>query len=391
MNIESLSFKSPKGAIKVLKFLSCLGLFVFILGLFVNPERIWPNFLLSTFYLVGLGLGGLFFIALQYVTKAGWSVAFRRIPEAMTPILLVSAILMIAVMCGMHSLYEWTHDDIVKQDSILKYKTWWLNTPGFIIRSALYFAVWIFLANRIVRTSRRQDQSTDIACTHANIRWSALFIVVFAVTFSMASFDWIMSLEPHWYSTIFGVYNFAGIVTNGLAVITILVIILRRLGPFQEIITEEHLHDLGKLIFTFSTFWMYIWFSQYILIWYANLPEETSYYLYRHSGSWGTLSIVNLTLNWIIPFLVLMPRKAKRSENVLLCICIILLLGRWLDLYLMILPTFTGDMPVMGIWETFPFMGALALFFLVCFGSLERSRLIPIHDPMLLESLHHKQ
>ena len=198
-----------------------------------------------------------------------------------------------------------------------------------------------------------------------------------------------MSLEPHWYSTIFGVYNFAGLFLGGLAAIIILAVWLERMGALRHILTEEHLLDLGRLLFAFSTFWAYIWFCQYMLIWYANFPEETGYFIHRLRGHWEPLFLLNVFLNWVVPFFVLLPRASKRSAGVLLKVSVVILLGRWLDLYLMILPPLAGAEPVFGVWEVGLMIGAVAGGALVFFRSLAQAPLIPVKDPYLAESLHH--
>jgi hypothetical protein len=240
-----------------------------------------------------------------------------------------------------------------------------------------------------VKTSRAQDIDGDVAHSYRNAKLSAIFMIALALTFLGATFDWLMSVQPEWYSTIFGWYNFAGSFVSGLAAMTVIVIVLRRAGAFRGLITEHHLHDLGKYCFAFSTFWAYLWLSQYILIWYSNIPEETSFYARQMSGGWLSLFLLNLALNWIIPFLTLMPRAAKRSEGVLLKVCAVLLVGHWLDLYLIVLPTKSGATPPFGIWEAGIFIGALALFFLWVFRSLGRAELVPLKDPTLARSLRH--
>lgn len=371
-----------------LLLLALLGGAIALAGIFLSPGRAWPGILLATQYLLGLGLAGGLFVALQFVSNAGWSVAFRRVPESMTAVLPLSGVLLLVLIPGIHTLYEWTHEAVVAADPILRAKSGWLNEPFFVVRSLVYIAVWTIFIRMIVSISRRQDATGEIGLTGRNRKLSAGFIVVFALTFTLASMDWIMSLEPHWFSTIFGIYNFSGMFLNGLAAMTLVVIMLRRIGPFRPVINDAHLHDLGKLIFAFSTFWMYIWFSQYILIWYANIPEEVTYFTRREAGGWGVLTIVNLLFNWVIPFIALLPIWTKRHEGVLLRICVIIMIGRGIDLFWMIMPPSMQSEPVMGIWEIAPVAGVVAAFFLLTFRSLAKGNLLPIRDPMLEESLH---
>lgn len=387
--IAEPTFRLPSTALRFLSFVAIAGAAVFIAGLFVAPDRIWPNMLLAGYYVTGLGVAGACFLGLTYVTNAGWSAALKRVPEAMTGMLPVAAAVMLLLAFGIHTLYEWSHESVIAADKLLQGKTSWLNAPFFIVRIAVYFLIWFGLAWAMVRYSRLQDETGDIDLTRKNVRIAAISLIAFAITYCLASFDWIMSLEPHWYSTIFGLYNLSGMLVSGLSMITILVILLRRNGVFEHIITEEHLHDLGKLIFAMCTFWMYIWFSQYMLIWYANIPEETTYFILRESGSWLTFSVLNVIFNWAIPFAVLLSHKAKRNEGLMLKICILLLIGHWVDLYWMIMPPFMKAAPRFSIWEVGPLAGLIAVFFIVTLRTLARRKVVPVNDPMLVESLHY--
>ncbi len=368
--------------LRLLRVLAALGVATLLVGMYVAPQRAWANLLLVSFLLVCTGLAGIVFIATQYVSGAGWSVAFRRVPEAMTAVLPVGAAGLALVFVFRPSLYEWTH-----AAHLAGFKHLWLSYPFFLGRAAVYAALWLLFTGLILRTSRAQDADGDLRHTHRNATLSAGFLVVFGLTFWLASFDWIMSLEPEWYSTIFGIYHFAGLFSAGLATIIVLVIVLERMGPLHGILTSGHLHDLGKLLFAFSTFWAYIWFSQYMLIWYANIPEETVYYLRRHGGTWTPLFILNFVLNWVVPFLALLSVKAKKSPGAMLKVAVLVLLGRWLDLYLMIMPTFTGGEPAIGAWEIGAAMGAVGVFALVFFRALGQAATVPVGDPRLTESL----
>ena len=380
-------FQPPARILRLVKILAVLGAATLGAGLLVAPERAWMNLLLAAFYLVGLGLAGVLFIAIQYVTGAGWCVAFRRVPEAMAGTLPAAALLVAAVLAGVSYIYPWTHGFGEHGGPALWFKEAWLSPLFFAARGVVYLLVWIAFAAAIVRTSRRQDDDRDVSHTRRNVRLSAAFLVVFGVTFWLASYDWLMSLEPHWYSTVFGVYQFAGVILSGLAMITILAIWLHRLGPLRDFLTAEHLHDLGKLLFAFSTFWMYIWFCQFMLIWYANIPEETSHFIIRLEGFWQPVFWLNILLNWAVPFLVLLHIPAKRSPGMLLKISWTILVGRWVDLYLMVAPPFAGENPVFGVWEVGIMAGAAGLFFLAAFRALRRAPAVPLGDPYLEESL----
>lgn len=389
MNREQPSFAPPEKGVRFLRGLAVIGGLTVVFGLFLAPQRIWPNLLLCSYALLGLGLAGVFFVALQYVANATWAVALRRVPEAMAAAALpVGALGMAAVLLGRPALYPWFGKHWEAAEGFLGFKQAWLSQPFFLARSAVYLAVWLAFAAAIVSTSRRQDSSGEVALTARNTKLSAGFLVVFAVTFWLASYDWVMSLEPQWYSTIFGIYNFAGLFMSGLAAMAILVVWLQRDGALKRTVAPQHLQDLGTLLFAFSTFWMYIWFSQYMLIWYANLPEETVHFIRRARGPWGILFVINLFLNWVLPFLVLLPRANKRNPRVLAGISVVVLLGRALDLYLMVVPPFAGARPVFGIWEAGMLLGTVGLFALVFIRALRQAPLVPIGDPFLEESLH---
>lgn len=382
-----LRFMPAERLTRSLAAVAAVGALATIAGLFVDPGHTWPNLLLASYYGISLSLGGTLFIALQYVTNAGWSVALRRVPEAMAYTLPVFGCLMLLTFLGIPRLYEWSQPAAMAAEHLHHSKSDWLNVPFFVGRAVVYILVWWALAHTLVRLSRRQDANGAIEITEKSRAYAATFLVVFGVTISLASFDWIMSLEPHWYSTIFGVYNFSGLFVGSLAALTLLVIFLRRAGSFREIITDDHLHNLGKLMFAFSTFWMYLWFSQYMLIWYANIPEEVVYFIRREQGSWTVITVLNLLFNWVIPFIVLLPQWTKRNETILLRICVLLLLGRWVDLYWMIVPPFAEGNAHFGIWEIVPIATVVSLFFLLVTKVLSQSSLVPLKDPLLVESI----
>jgi hypothetical protein len=364
---------------------------VVLLGILFAPERTWPNILIAAMYIVGLSLAAMIFLAFHYLTTAGWSVCIKRVVEAVASTLPASAGAVVLTLGGMGFLYEWTHPEVVAASAVLQGKSVWLNTSFFSIRAAIILTVWLVFCFGMLRISRRQDESGGLAPNRKSTALSAGFIAAFAVTFSVATFDWLMSIQPEWFSTIFAIYNFTGSFVSGLAVIAITTILLRRQGSLAGIVTGHHLHDLGKMILGFSTFWIYIWFSQYMLIWYGNLPEEVTYYQYRHQGAWAVLSAASLLINWAIPFLILLPKPAKSDESRLLRVCILLLVGRWLDLYLMVQPVYEPHAPVLGIWEIAPMVGAAALFVFFLRRGLASANLVPRGDPYLDESLHHHQ
>lgn len=384
MNFETPEFRLSPRLGSFLRAVAVFGVAAAVTGVLLSPARAWAGLLLAGYLLTCLGLAGIFFVASQQAAGAAWSVAFRRVPEAMAGSLPYGAAVLAAVFLLGSSVYAWRHE----AEHLTGFKGAWLDLPFFLARAALYLLLWYLLTRAILGSSRQYDHSRDPSEARRGVRLSVVFLVVFAVTFWLASFDWVMSLEPHWYSTIFGIYNFAGMFSAGIAAMILLVLWLRR-GPLVDFVTSEHLHDLGKYLFAFCTFWMYIWFSQYMLIWYANIPEETAYFVHRQSGLWMPIFLLNVFLNWVVPFVVLLPKWTKRDPAILGKVAVVVLAGRLVDLYLMIYPPVSGTAPTLGLWEIGPVVAAGAVFVLA-FAHSFRTRLpVPLADPRLAESLHY--
>lgn len=390
MRLENIDLSLPVVRANPYKIFSVVGGLALIIGLFLDAERAWANLLLISFVLVAMGLCGTFFVALQYVSSAGWSIVIRRIAEAMASLIPIGAIGILAVLILHPTIYPWFAESSHNGGHGGGFKDIWLSLPFFIGRTVFYLGLWILMGRAIIKHSREQDEDGSPEHTRKNVRISALFTVLFALTFWLASFDWIMSLEPKWYSTIFGIYNFAGMFTSGLAIMIITAIWLEK-GPMRGIITGEHFHDLGKLLFAFCTFWMYIWFCQYMLIWYANIPEEAVYFTGRMVGAWKPLMFLNIFLNWVVPFGVIMSSRTKRNTSIMFRVSLAVLAGRWLDMYLMVFPSSAGDAPAIGFLEAGFVLGAIGLIVLVVSKSLGKASLIPRNDPYLVESMHHHQ
>lgn len=395
MSVETLAapkkFTFSIGLQFLLLLFAAGGGYLFFSTLQSDPKRAWASFLLGYFFWLCIALAGVFFAALQYLAGAAWSVTVRRIPETFIAYLPVAAILAVILFYGLHTLYEWTHTEVVSKDPILSQKVGYLNTKFFIIRHIALFAGVLILGGWIIRNSLRQDRSGDVNLTRRNAKISAPFMLVFGWLFSFVSFDLLMSLAPHWFSTIFGIYCWSGLFTSGLAMIVLWVVALKKGGSLGHYVNENHLHDLGKLMFAFTVFWAYMALSQFLLIWYANLPEETSYYLQRIKGGWFTVSIALPLIKFVIPFFVLVARKPKRNETVLLFMGVWFLLAQGLDIYWMVYPTFYPEGPAFGWAEVGMFLGFGALFLLSVGKFLSRVSPIPIRDPRLEEALHHHQ
>jgi len=362
-------------------------------------HRAWANLLLSNFYFLAISLAGTFFLAVQYVAEVGWSAQLKRVFQAVGTFIPVAGIGMILIFIfGHHYLYEWTHHHLVEKfledgktpnpdfDSIIAGKSGYLNVPFFVIRMVIYIAIWTLMTRLLRKESLLEDLDGDIVRHKKMIRYSATFLVFFAATSSTSAWDFIMSLDPHWFSTLFGWYTFAGLFVSGLSVMSLLTIYLKSNG-YLENVNENHLHDLGKFMFAFSIFWTYLWFAQFMLIWYANLPEEITYFLARFSHYKG-LFIANVLINFFIPFLSLMKRDAKRKMRLLIFVAVVIFCGHWIDVFLMIMPATVHEHWAIGIPEIGTTLGFLGLFLYVVLHSLAKAPLVPQKHPMLEESVH---
>jgi hypothetical protein len=398
MTHASLTFRPPRKLVHALTALVAAGGVAVLAGLHLEPGRTGAGLLLVGFALTGMSLAGGVFVALLHVTGAGWATGLRRVPEAMAAAFPAGALLLAGVLLTGPELYPWFDPAAAEAENTTPLRAFWMDRTFFLLRALAYLACWYAFVLALVRASRRQDADGDPAHTRTSARLSAAFLVVFSVTFWLASQDWLMSLEAEWLadgtrrasnwsSTIYGLYSFSGAFLGGLAVLVLLVLWLRRVSLLGRIVGADALHDLGKLLFAMSTFWMYVWFCQYMLIWYVNNPEETTYFIQRQRGAWQPLLLADLALNWAVPFVVLLPQAAKRSPGVLARVCAALVLGRLLDLYLMIAPAVDGPAPAFGLLEVALALGGAGLFGLAFLRALSGAALVPVRDPYLVEGL----
>lgn len=364
-----------------------IGLIAFIIGFLNQPDRAWANLLINNYYFLTLAIGATFFWALQYITQSGWSSGFIRIPQAIANFFPVLLLLMIPLLFGLHHLYHWSHADAVALDPILMHKSPFLNAPFFTIRFFIYFAVWIGLTQLLRKYSFKEDLEIGLKYFQKSEFLSKIYIFSLAFTFSFATFDWIMSIDAHWFSTIFAVRNFVMGFYHAVVMITLVVIILNKIGYFP-FLNKYHIKDFSKYIFILSIIWGYTWFSQYILIWYANIPEETIYYVPRTQGEFTPLFYAELVINWLFPFLTLMIGKIASNKNALLVITIILLIGQWIDIYMQVAVGTLHHLQI-GFIEIGSFLGFIGLFAFVLAKSLQAKPLIAKNHPYLEESLEH--
>jgi hypothetical protein len=352
-----------------------------------NPKQFFFSWLVSLVFFLSLALGGLFFVLIQYASQGGWGIVVRRIGETVFATIPVMGLLFVPLVFGLHHVFEWSVPGAAAHDALLQWKEPYLNVPFFLIRALLFFVIWSGIAFLYYRSSRDQDTTGDPRITARLRRFAGPAIIVLALTQTFASVDWIMSLTPHWYSTMFGVYFFAGSFVGFIALLSIAAVAMRRAGLLDTVITAEHLHDLGKFLFAFTAFWAYIAFSQFFLIWYANLPEETIWYKARLVGSWKAVSVVLMVGHFGIPFLYLMGRDVKRRGWTLAIGGVWLLAMHFVDLYWQVMPTLHPDGFRPHILDAAAFAAIGGCFVATVGWLMRRQALVPLRDPRLAESL----
>ena len=384
--------KKPWPIPEWVKKTSTAGLVIGVLALFsslifADPKRAGFAYLVPFVYFLFLSLGALFFLAVQFISNAGWSVNIRRIMEALTAYLPFSALLLAPLVYYGFHVYEWFHDSAAAVDPILKGKSAYLNVPFFLVRLAVFFSVWVFFAYKLIQFSARQDKDGQVLWTKKLTPWSVGFLLFFVPSFSLLSVDLLMSLDTHWFSTIFGVYTFAGAFQSALAVMILLAVYF--IPRSNGLINENHLHDLGKFLMGMTLFWAYIAFSQYMLIWYANLPEETTFFVPRSKAPWMWVSIFLLVFKFAVPFICLLPRWVKRNTKTISAVSVLILISQYVDIYWLVYPAFDPDSLQWG-WLDFGFFAMFfGLFLFSVFSFFEKYAVIPLKDPRGHESSSH--
>ena len=349
-------------------------------------QRFFFGYLVGYAFVLTLVLGALFFVLLQHATRAGWSVVLRRLAEGIMSAMPAVAVLAIPVLAGMPHLYHWSHAAEVAADPVLQAKSAYLNPSFFVLRVAAYLLIWVWMARYFLRTSLKQDETCDPELSLRMQARSLPALLVFALTLTFASFDLLMSLDAHWYSTIFGVYVFSGATVGSLALITLAAYSLQRGGFLRRSITIEHHHDLGKLVFAFVVFWAYIAFSQYMLYWYGNIPAETGWFLRRQEHGWGWVGMVLIVGQFALPFLALISRAPKRRPRQLAAIAAWVVLMHWVDVYWLVVPEVSPGSPLPSVLDVLLSLGLTALTASMVLYRMREHALLPEGDPRLAES-----
>lgn len=360
-------------------------------------QRLAFSYLTGFMFWLTIALGGLFFVILHYLARSGWSVVVRRLAEKIAGTLPLFAVLFLPIpLFFMHDLFHWVDAEAVAHDPLLQHKEAYLNAGFFNARAFIYFAIWIGLAYYFNRASQKQDATGDLGTTATLNKRSAPCMVLFGITLNFAAIDWMMTLDPHWFSTIFGVYAFAGCVVAIFSVLIFMCLRLQSHGALEGVVTGEHYHDMGKMLFGFIVFWAYIGFSQFMLIWYANIPEETIWFDHRWHNGWQPVSIFLAVGHFAIPFFWLISQPAKRSRFALTAGALWVLFMHYVDIYWLVMPTPvpSGEHHAMAVQAFQPavtdflcWLGIGGLFIAFLGRLLQQGNLVPAADPRLAESL----
>jgi hypothetical protein len=375
-----------------------VGLLLTIIGVITGmgeehfKTRLLTNGLINGFFFFALGLGALFFLALQYATETGWYASVKRVIEAVAGFLPIGmgilgvVLLIVTVFNGAH-IYGWMDPETVAHDEIIQGKSAYLNKPFFWIRTLIYFATYFLFLNGFRKRSLEEDRVGGTEIHFKNYKKGALFLVFFAVFSSTSSWDWLMSIDVHWFSTLFGWYTFAGMWCSTMVVLVLTTLYLKNLGYLKKV-NDSHIHDLGKWTFATSFLWSYLWFSQFMLIWYANIGEEVTYYQMRIEN-FKFLYFSMFVINFAFPMLLLMSRDAKRHAGILTLVGLIILAGHWLDVYIMVSAGSLGSNAHIGFLEIGMAVLLAGIFIMVVLRNLTKAPLTPVNHPFLDESVHH--
>lgn len=362
----------------------------------MDQNRFWAVMLQNSVFFLLICVASIFILSATSLAQGAWIVAFRRIPESIGSIVWVlaaiaGAVLLTIVWTGNDHIYKWVKPGYIQENSLNGLKNFFLSKNFFTIWTLLTLGLWGWLGVKIRDLSVKQDSepkgSTKIYWL--NFKYSAGFVFVFALTLaSTIPWLWIMSLDAHWFSTMFSWYTFASSFVSGMSMIMLWVLYTKRQG-YLQLVTDEHIHDVGKFMFAFSIFWTYLWFSQFMLIWYANIPEETIYFKIRMHGPYKFFYWINIVLNFVAPILILMPRPNKRNYFVVTLVAVIILLGHWIDFYQMVMPATVGENWKIGWFEIGIVCGFVGLIIFLVSNKLTKAKLIPQNHPLMKETVIH--
>ena len=369
------------------------GLGLCVVGVFLNPGQFFRAYLLAYLFWLGLALGCLAIVMLHHLVRGAWGAVIQRILEAGTRTLPLMAVLVVPLLFGLHDLYIWARPQAVANDELLRHKSLYLNVPFFMLRTGVYFLVWIGLAYGLNRWSLLHDQAQEHLHERALRRRLQLLsgpgLVLYGITVTFAAIDWAMSLEPYWYSTIYGIVFMVG---QGLATLAFAIIALALVAdfaPFADVVAPAHFHDLGNLLLAFVMLWAYIAFSQFLIIWSGNLPEEIPWYVHRTQGGWQWIGLVLLVFHFAVPFLLLLSRGTKRRAQTLATVALAILCMQLVDLFWLVMPAFHPAGLYVHWLDVVASLGIGGLWIAVYVWQLQRRPLLPLHEPRLQGALDH--
>ncbi len=363
--------------------LLAIGILSLVIAYLSEPERAAFNNVWVLTFLTSVGVGSLFWVAIEYLAGAVWSTPFRRVMEILSFVLVIAFVSGIPAYLNSHSIFHWAHHEAVQNDPMLHAKSPYLNLSFFGIRQIVFFAIWLIFFIIFTGNSAKQDSSGEQKLTTRSIKFSAVFMPLFALSVTFFSIDWLMSLEPHWFSTIFGVYYFAGTALCAMAVITFVSVKLYENGYLVKKLKRDNFYSFGALLFAFVNFWAYIAFSQFLLIWYANLPEETVWYLQRWEGSWLIFSVGLIFVHFIVPYFGLLSQPSKMNLSRLKFMSLWIVFAHMYDLYWMIFPTLSEHGVVFGWIEIGSIVLMIGAVITVFAFASKGKNLIPVKDPKL--------
>ncbi|NBC25977.1 MAG: hypothetical protein GVY08_03880 [Bacteroidetes bacterium] len=384
---DSVQLPSQVDLTKTFYGVGVVGLIASAIGYFLNAEQFFYSYLTSFTFFTSFALAAMIMVMIHHITKSSWGTVLRRIPETLSSNFWIWGLLFIPILFGMSSLYQWTNTEYVMDDPIMLGKVPYLNEPFFIIRQVIYFGVWGYLGYKLHKVSVEMDRTNDWGLTSLLRKVSAPGILIFSLTVAFASFDWLMSLDAHWFSTMFGVYFFAMSFQAFFPAMILITFWLHKKGLLKNTITKPHIYDLGAWFFGFTVFYAYIAFSQFLLIYYANIPEETLWFYHRLEGSWAIITYSLIICRFVIPFILLLNRDKKHSKTLLIVASTLIIVMHLIELHWIVMPVLHHHGMALSWLDITTLLGLGGIFMGLFFGSLKKHSMVPVNDPTLAESL----
>ena len=385
---DNLTYPEHENTHKLFFGIAILGAIASVLGYFIDPDQFYFSYLTSFTFYASIALGCLFFVMVHHITRSEYGVVLRRIPETYASFIYIFAILFIPILIGVETLYLWTDEELLATDKLIAGKSPYLNLPFFIARNVLYFTVWSYMGYKLYKNSVAMDKSGDWGLDTAQRKIAGPGLFIFGFTLACASFDWMMSLDPPWFSTMFGVYYFAMTFQVFFAVVILTVLFLHRKGLLTNTIRIPHISDLSKMLFGFTVFYAYIAFSQFFLIYYANIPEETLWYYHRLEGSWEGFTYLLLIGRFVIPFLILLPAASKSNMKLVGIVSAWIVIVHFIELHWIVMPTLHHYGMEFSWIDIATLLGIGGLFMGMFFRQFRKENMVANNDPRLDASMN---